>query len=220
MKPKSALYSDIDYRKDLRDYLRRTNIIPSKLNKMKYTLHKLKEGFIITSDEKTKYGDFVWNGEHILEVAKVFHPIGQKVIAQEDQIDFSALSEEEQKEIGWFDYDRDLVFHSDWNLLVEKLSQDFTQEWCGKRKVDTYIHDAYIAGFQKAQELLSDRMFTLDKVFKMIELSRERFFNTNSQKEQFKYKPGEVVYIVSNPPKSWEIEGEWENDIFKITKIL
>ena len=34
------------------------------------------------SDEKTqKYGDYVWNGDHILGIAKVFTPDGRKVIA-------------------------------------------------------------------------------------------------------------------------------------------
>ena len=35
---------------------------------------------------------------------------------------------------------------------VEKLSADYTEEWCGKRKVDVYIHDAFKGGYNKAKE--------------------------------------------------------------------
>jgi len=35
---------------------------------------------------------------------------------------------------------------------VDKLSADYTEEWCSKRKVDVYIHDAFKAGYNKAKE--------------------------------------------------------------------
>ena len=86
---------------------------------MELTLHKLSERFLITSNEKNKIevnDPFL----HITNADYSFHicidrPAKQsvigdngidyflgnckKVIAQQDQIDFSALSEEEQKEI-------------------------------------------------------------------------------------------------------------------------
>lgn len=107
------------------------------------TLHKLPEGFIVTSDEEYKDKDFVLlpitfdlrrcvNGTTFIEGTK-------KVIAQQDQIDFSALTEEEQKEIGWFD--------------VEKLADNI---FIGASYQDKYVKMGYIAGFKKAQELLYD----------------------------------------------------------------
>ncbi len=35
---------------------------------------------------------------------------------------------------------------------VDKLSADYTEEWCSKRRVDVYIHDAFKAGYNKAKE--------------------------------------------------------------------
>jgi hypothetical protein len=35
---------------------------------------------------------------------------------------------------------------------VDKLSADYTEEWCSKRKVDVYIHNAFKAGYNKAKE--------------------------------------------------------------------
>jgi hypothetical protein len=72
---------------------------------MKTQLVKLKNNrCIVVSDDEAKYGDSVWNGEHILEIAKVFTPEGQKVIAGFDGlplVDFSELTEDEIEEIGW-----------------------------------------------------------------------------------------------------------------------
>jgi hypothetical protein len=35
---------------------------------------------------------------------------------------------------------------------VERFSSDYTEEWCGKRRVDVYIHDAFKTGYNKAKE--------------------------------------------------------------------
>ena len=53
---------------------------------------------------------------------------------------------------------------------VEKLSADYTEEWCGKRKVDVYIHDAFKGGYNKAKEKYK---YTKDDVIKIVEKSRE-----------------------------------------------
>jgi len=169
-----------------------------------HTLYKLQEGFIVTSDETTKYGDFVWNGEHILEVAKVFHPIGQKVIAQQHQIDLSALSEEEQKEIGWLD--------------VEKLAEQFVVSKVKMSSQAAGVLVGFIEGFQKAQELLSDKRFTLEEV-------KEALFEVlNSDDEECcvtKTRDSKVRKVIQSlsQPKSWSVEGEWNKDKFNVLKI-
>jgi hypothetical protein len=179
----------------------------------KYTLHKLpKEGFIITSDEKIKIRDIVypktqnihggnkistvisfgkdcWSEHIITELTdeKGYHPSHLlKVIAQQDQIDFSSLSIEEQKEIGWFD--------------VEKLAFEFE-----KLQGNSYNNeiDFFIGGFQKAQELLSDRI--LDKWKSYIQY--RNFENDEYIKpliEDFKSYLSQKLWQV-------ELEIEWHN---------
>lgn len=155
-----------------------------------YTLHKLPEGFIITSDEielnencyeydvlglfaynpthnifgiitqaddkRVTIGDSVYTtqtGDTIYDIININGFKVFKTIAQQDQIDFSTLSEEKQKEIGWFD--------------IEKLADNEVSN-----KVALYPNDywnrkeEWINGFQKAQELLSDRKFTEKEVMK------------------------------------------------------
>jgi hypothetical protein len=49
---------------------------------------------------------------------------------------------------------------------VDKLSADYTEEWCSKRKVDVYIHDAFKAGYNKAKEKYKYTEEDLIKVWK------------------------------------------------------
>jgi hypothetical protein len=163
---------------------------------IQYNLHKLPEGFIITSDETPiKKGELYYNivNYQIFKLDGVVFNHCKKVIAQQHQIDFSALSGEEQKEIGWFD--------------VEKLSLQDNEFWRYGGDYDVF-ETGFKAGFQKAQELLSDRRFTLEDIEQaMIEgLSIEKFWE-------------KCVQSLSQP-KSWKVEGILENDKFKITKIL
>ena len=172
---------------------------------MEYELHKLKEGFIITSDEEIKEEDLIYglfNGGVLLK-SKINVPIhsqyykeyGLKVITQQDQIDFSALKLEDQKEIGWFD--------------VEKFALDsYNKSYPNYEPVTDYkLVEKYRSveqfnnGFQKAQELLSDRSFTLEDIERaMIEgLSIEKFWE-------------KCVQSLSQP-KSWKVELEMEDKI-------
>jgi len=48
---------------------------------------------------------------------------------------------------------------------VDKLSADYTEEWCGKRKVDVYIHDAFKAGYNKAKEKYKYTEEDIDKAY-------------------------------------------------------
>jgi hypothetical protein len=174
------------------------------------TLHKLQEGFIVTSDESMLLNDicFQRNFENTLhQLIKIENEFQLKmanskdgsftklkVIAQQDQIDFSALTEEEQKEIGWFDVD-------------EFAQNRFTGSYDNDTNYN--LRFGFKEGFQKAQELLSDRRFTLEDM-------KRCFFNGGDMKDESEWNH----YIQSlSQPKSWQIEGEWVDDKFKITKI-
>jgi hypothetical protein len=181
---------------------------------MNYTLHKLQEGFIVTSDEDIQIGE-----KYIDDINSIRSSITgegeywrarnnyKKVIAQHDQIDFSILSEEEQKEIGWFD--------------VEKLAYSFTDE---ERKNESdgvklsFAFSGFIVGFQKAQELLSDRRFTLEDMREAI-VESWNSCEDNENDETFTQVFNRIIQSLSQP-KSWKVEGILENDKFKITKIL
>jgi hypothetical protein len=172
-----------------------------------HTLHKLKEGFVVTSDEEIKKGDIVVykTGEIIKYDVKLNTDNLLKVIAQQDQIDFSHLPEEEQKKIGWFD-------------VEESWEQDTKTTSFGEtNKVDHFKN--YKKGFQKAQELLSDRMFTLNDM-------RKAFLEGNKYPQESEQLPNFYLgnyfnkFIQSlSQPKSWKIEGEWKENKFFITKI-
>ena len=154
-----------------------------------YELHKLQEGFIVTSDEEIKHKE-TWYNPMTADIGINWHEKGipkewsktLKVIAQQDQIDFSFLSKEEQKEIGWFDIEK---------LAKEMLPDD--SDW--QRRFDI------IKGFQKAQELLSDRRFTLDDVLKIA----DKYHNIMCLYGNVKG----IEYLQSlSQPKSWKVEIE------------
>jgi hypothetical protein len=83
---------------------------------MSYLLHKLPEGFIVTSDEKIKGNctglefDLIWGNPKIFEWNHETEPSPEsnckKVIAQQDQIDFSGLAEKIWTKITWSNIDK------------------------------------------------------------------------------------------------------------------
>jgi hypothetical protein len=185
---------------------------------MNLTLHKLPEGFIVTSDEHWKTDDSIYDfKDNVFRICKLSHlPNGEevkdrwckKVIAQQDQIDFSALTEEKQKEIGWFDVEK---------IQKEKFLEfrAMITETSEKNLFEIGIRE----GFQKAQELLSDRRVTLEvirNVFaKTLEIAPTAETHTRmiSDIEYRHY----VMNTLFNKhfqefikPKSWEIEVEME----------
>jgi len=170
-----------------------------------YTLRKLPEGFILTSDEDIQIGDLYYlprtnsiyeckEDPTELNLEKDFG-IG-KVIAQQHQIDFYALSEEEQKEIGWFD--------------VKKLANDAYNDSLSTMAESVVGVSAYIKGFQKAQELLSDRRFSLEDIKKAFQagdnFGREDYIGNSREY----YNEDEYIQSLSQP-KSWKVELEMED---------
>ena len=159
-----------------------------------YTLHKLpQEGFIITSDEEYKNNDLVLLPISY-EIAKcingtTFIEGTIKVIAQQDQIDFSSLSIEEQKEIGWFD--------------VEKLAKNIfdSNEFNNDSKLSEIHLSSIVKIIQKAQSLLSDRRFTLEDV--QLAFAKGAAYITKPYPQNVQF---ENEYKQSLSQKSWKIE--------------
>jgi hypothetical protein len=166
---------------------------------MTYTLIKTPEQFLVVSDEEYKEGKeyeiLVYNKGLVFETNRLL-PHFKQVVAQQDQIDFSALKEEEQKEIGWFD--------------VEKLAK----ESIGNKYFQDEIPDAiadYKKGFQKSQELLSDRRFTLEELewaFMRGALINQRSHNG----EILSFTTERNKDIQSLSQKSWKVEVEVEKE--------
>jgi hypothetical protein len=132
-----------------------------------YTLHKLpKEGFIITSDED--------------------------ILVHQDQIDFSALSEKEKKDIGWFDIENLARMHE--NII--------------NHSKNSYI-PGFKDGFQKAIELLSDERFTSEDIKESIRYGFDVGFCSNSSNKVKNNLMSEDSFIKSlSNPKSWQVELE------------
>jgi hypothetical protein len=160
-------------------------------NKPTFELHKLKEGFIVSSNEEIKENDYV-----IEDIGgTIYGPIDResivenpkKVIVQQDQIDFSGLLEEEQKEIGWFD--------------VEKLYPTKSIE--KQSPYTAFNNQLRQQGFQKAQELLSDRRFTENELIEAIIMAQEY-----TQGHGHVYNSSEIIQSISQ--KSWKVELEME----------
>lgn len=60
---------------------------------------------------------------------------------------------------------------------VKKMAEDYTEKWCGKRKVDIYIHDAFEAGFNAHKEI-SDKLFTIEDAY-LIWKAGQEYYNTS-----------------------------------------
>ena len=171
-----------------------------------FKLHKLPEGYIVTSDEEilpnTLYmnngvlftSDFVYdegNNPNNSNPKVTNHNF--KVIAQQDQIDFSALSEEEQKEIGLNQYDFAQMFYE-----ILKKTYPYFDEWIEAKE------------YKKAQSLLSDRRFSLDEV-------RQSFWKCCEIRELgYSVTMGdlEVELSKSLSQKSWKVELEMTYNVF------
>jgi len=179
-----------------------------------YTLHKLPEGFIVTSNEEIKkdelpcevldlYTNKIWvyrTSEFGSNASDYFI----KIIAQQPQIIFSSLKEEEQVRIGWFD--------------VEKLAEDYSRkEWenlystkgitGSERGWET--KDDFKAGFQKCLELLSDRKFTEEDMRKALKLAWLEGHDNRLGINRATREEWENTTIRYLSQQSWRIQGEW-----------
>jgi hypothetical protein len=176
-----------------------------------FELHKMREGFIVTSNEQAKEGELGYinfQGGDVKIVGKYFADDWRKVIAQQDQIDFSLLIEEEQKEIGWFD--------------IKKWADE---EAMKRYKVKTYPIETYKEiinqrlgyyeglqdGFLKSQELLSDRRFTLEDMLEFYYWLKKSYGPSKPLEEAqivHRTTPDKIVemFAQSLSQKSWKVE--------------
>jgi len=168
---------------------------------MKTHLHKLPEGFIVTSDEEIKQGDLKYTPFD--DIIKIHKQEGQyydthesKIIAQQHQITFSDdITEEKLREIGCVD--------------VQKLNENANgYAVFGKPIGEKYLafKEGYNQGFQKAQELLSDRVFTKED---MQQALVDMGLLTVKNPVGSAYKIDEIIQSLSKP-KCWEVEIEME----------
>lgn len=180
---------------------------------MKAYLYKLKEGWVLCSDEELpvdyRGSMFFTKGGFLTETTGI-HLAGlfRRVLTQSP--DFSLLSEEDAKRIGWFDVEKYVSFLD-------------TPE-----SLDQYSYDmGVVHGFQKALELTADRRFTEDDLLKAISLAKvaktsdglinmDNWISDGYEGAESAYSSKEIIQSLSQP-KSWEVEID-EN--FKVLKIL
>ncbi len=177
---------------------------------MEFILHKIDGNFFVTTEDFIKEDELFLLGNEVLsnssslteEWCKSKQP---KVIANPTQIDFSDLKEEEQKTIGWFDVEK--VCESEFKI------KNPSDETLWKKAM-------WKDGFQKAQELLSDRMFTLEDVKKAIAMAKmaktidgvinmDAWISDGFQGAESAYSEIEITQSLSQP-KSWKVELEME----------
>jgi hypothetical protein len=177
---------------------------------MEFTLHKLPKGFIITSDEEIKEGDLKYDidGDIGTALGKDMREFAgdKKVIAQQDQIYFFSLPEEQLKKIGWFELN-DLAFN----------------DIKGFKPITDHPFEARIRaeewkkGFRKAEELLSDKMFTLEDMRRVMEqgilYGRKFEWDIQHGKERFE-EHNELFDKLTQRSKSWKVELEMASEWF------
>jgi hypothetical protein len=174
-------------------------------------LHKLPEGFIVTSDEIPHKGDIVFETLNkvlftVLEENDYSNSSFKKVIAQQDQIDFSTLLEEEQKKIGWFDIEK--LAETGADNYVLGFAADYQNE------LETGYYAGYLEAFQKAQEFLSDKVFTLNEVkgllFQVGNAMRYKGVNYASYYNYKNVKEEVDKVLQSLSQNLWQVELEME----------
>lgn len=177
-----------------------------------YTLHKLPEGFIVTSDEGSEKGELtIFPDTQNGKIVKLKSPViaeydyasngiyNLKVIVQQNQIGFSDnIPEEKLREIGWFDW-----------VKIAILSKVDQMKKIGQKCHSPSWYKGFKFGFQKAQELLSDRRFTEED---MLEIAG---YMTAANKHLSIEVLKEVAlnHIQSISQKSWDVELEMEQEM-------
>lgn len=196
---------------------------------MKTQLHKTQQGFIVTSDEKPVDGELYWckhKGKGIdvgfgqpkqsliintMSKGRNLCPDCMKLIAQQHQLDFSAISEEKCKMIGWFDLDK---------LGLEAYPITVFED-----EFDYRFRLGHKKGCEKMQELLSDRVFTLEDVANYLSYVEDNYhYHSDTWHDINTDEPVKRATMLFNfkkslTPTTWEIIGEWIGDKYRITEI-
>lgn len=207
--------------------------------KSEYTLFKIENGFVIYKNKTIPYnpkggteGSFICLGElKYDDDTKWVTNVGDCNACREllassfdieclqslNQIDFSALSKEEQKKIGWFDLSK--LANEQFDIDTKKIPVP-SSLWYNSQEVQYY---SFIKGFEKAQELLSNPILTEEDLIKLslnievpnkswiIEVEMEWVDNGDTQHDEGGTLPGAIESY--QRPKI-------TNNKIKITKIL
>ncbi len=183
---------------------------------MKATLYKLKEGYILAYDNLTRES-FI---ESWLSMGKSIICHGGKtrgVLTKSP--DFSLLSDEDAKRIGWFDVEK-IVIPISLKYAITKNGQP-----------DKTLVAFGIDVSQKALELTADRRFTEDDMQGFVIWLDENWRRGKSGWRHVgdfykNHKPVKTESLMQkylesiSQHKSWEVEYKEENGGFKILKLL
>jgi hypothetical protein len=174
---------------------------------MEYTLHKLPNEFVITSTYDSL--PFNVNGKSLNLNGKLL-----PIIAQQVEIDFSELKEDDCKKIGWLDAE----IYADIHVQNCGLYNFFDEDDI------TIIKLHYTLAFQKAQELLSDKIFTEDDMKNaIIHSSNQKMFKEHFDIDTYLHSIKKIY------PKEWKVELQMDsntnlpkltNKKYKILNIL
>ena len=172
---------------------------------MKATLYKLKEGYVLCSDEGINYkSSFVdlkdntfWVNEAKETMSKVLFPNCKKVLTQSP--DFSLLSEEDAKRIGWFDVDE----------MVERF---YISAWYPDKHS---YKNGFSTGFEIYKEFTADRRFTEEEVKKILFEAVGMQIYSDDRKDFFVHH---LIQSISQP-KSWQVTISEENGVYKVLSV-
>ena len=181
---------------------------------MKATLYKLKEKYVLFSNEEIKEGDkyICISSMYVKECVKTVNnktsswvedylgnqdlvKFSYKILTQSP--DFSELKEEDTKRIGWFD--------------VEKIAVDMGLEFYIGGNYD--FENGVRKGFQKALELTG--RFTEEDIKQAYYQGRKDAVNSVTNKLDF-INPDEYIQSLS---QHWEVEYKEENGVYKVLSI-
>jgi len=181
---------------------------------MKATLYKLKEGYVLCSDEEIKEGNLFMHPDFLIERAsRDLDGRGLKKVLTQSP-DLSLLSEEDANRIGWFD--------------TQKIFKEESETKFGSQ---LFIDYATI-GFQKALELTSDRRFTKRDMIAAYhdgsnsgaeyESSCGDYDDLEVINEAHRYVENQEREFIQSlsQPKSWEVEYKEENGVYKVLSVI
>jgi len=178
-------------------------------------LHKLPQGFIVTSDEPINKGDYYFtDGEVFMRMTQngAISSYAIKVTYQEPNIILSSLSEAEQNVIGYWDIEA--FARSYLKECQDKLYGTGTQTTHPMYRNSLDVLNGVVKGAHKMNELLSDRMFTKQDMGKAYtEGWQDRVFSSGYQKDVDEY-------LQSLTPQSWKIEAIEEDGKIKVLKLI
>lgn len=179
---------------------------------IQYKLIKTPEQYVIVSSETIEIGDKCFLSVEDFNEILIIHEsvekdfLGKKVIAQQNEIDFNGF----ENIVGYVDVEK---------LAAEYANKELNEEFTSKAGNFYGFSSSYIEGFEKSQELSSNKQFTLEDM--------EYCYNTAKRRaimQEAGLEPdlgfNDYMSIYHRQPKEWLIEIQHVGNKVKITKIL